>query len=63
MLGLEVGNAVPLIEQLLTCGIIAIPEGNHSEVIGLTPPLVIAKRQLDYCVDVLAELLLTKPAL
>ncbi len=63
MLGLEVGNAVPLIEQLLTRGIIAIPEGNHSEVIGLTPPLVIAKRQLDYCVDALADLLLTKPAL
>jgi len=57
MLGLEASNATDLCEQLLQRGIIALPEGNRSEVLGLTPPLVITQRQLDYCVDVLAELL------
>jgi 4-aminobutyrate aminotransferase-like enzyme len=57
MLGLEVGNAVPLAEELLQRGILALPEGNHSEILGLTPPLVISKRQLDHCVVALTELL------
>ena len=57
MLGLEASNATDLCEQLLQRGIIALPEGNRSEVLGLTPPLVITQRQLHYCVDVLAELL------
>jgi len=49
MLGLEVGNAVPLVEKLLQHGILALPEGDHNEILGLTPPLVITKRQLEYC--------------
>jgi 4-aminobutyrate aminotransferase-like enzyme len=57
MLGLEVGNAPRLCERLLQRGIIAIPEGDRNEVLGLTPPLTISRRQLDYCVDALAELL------
>ncbi len=57
MLGLEVGNAALLAEKLLPRGIIAIPEGNRGEILGLTPPLVITKRQLDYCADVLKEVL------
>jgi 4-aminobutyrate aminotransferase-like enzyme len=56
MLGLEVGNAVPIVEKLLQRGILALPEGSRNEVLGLTPPLVITKRQLEYCACVLAEL-------
>jgi 4-aminobutyrate aminotransferase/(S)-3-amino-2-methylpropionate transaminase len=57
MLGLEVGNAPRLCEQLLQRGIIAIPEGDANEILGLTPPLTITPRQLDYCIDELAVLL------
>jgi 4-aminobutyrate aminotransferase-like enzyme len=57
MLGIEVSDASRLCERLLQRGIIAIPEGNHSEVLGITPPLVITRRQLDYFVEVLTELL------
>jgi acetylornithine/succinyldiaminopimelate/putrescine aminotransferase len=57
MLGLEVGNAVPIAEKLLQRGILALPEGNHNEILGLTPPLVITKRQLEYCVNELGRLL------
>jgi 4-aminobutyrate aminotransferase-like enzyme len=57
MLGLEVGSAALLAEKLLPRGVIAIPEGNRGEILGLTPPLVITKRQLDYCAKVLAEVL------
>jgi len=57
MLGLEVNAAPRLCERLLQRGIIAIPEGNHGEVLGITPPLTITRRQLDYCVEVLAKLL------
>ncbi len=57
MLGLEVGNAPRLCEQLLQRGILALPEGSHSEVLGLTPPLTITQRQLDHSVKVLAHLL------
>ena len=53
MLGLEVGNAVPIVEKLLQGGILALPEGSRSEVLGLTPPLVITKRQLDFCLETL----------
>ena len=48
---------VYLAEQLLQRGIIAIPEGDRNEVLGLTPPLTITRRQLDYCIDVLVALL------
>ena len=57
MLGLEVENAVTLVERLLQCGVLALPEGNQGEVLGLTPPLMVTKRQLEHCVAVLAELL------
>ncbi len=57
MLGCECVTAVKACEQLLQRGIIAIPEGARSEVLGLTPPLTITKRQLAYCIDVLRELL------
>jgi 4-aminobutyrate aminotransferase-like enzyme len=57
MLGLKADNTPRLCEQLLQRGIIALPEGNDGEVLGLTPPLVITERQLDWCVNVLSELL------
>lgn len=56
MLGVEFGNAVPLVEKLLQRGVLALPEGNHGEILGVTPPLVITKQQLNYCVEVLTEL-------
>ncbi|HXI84740.1 MAG TPA: aspartate aminotransferase family protein [Verrucomicrobiae bacterium] len=56
MLGLEVKNAVPIVEKLLQRGILALPEGSRNEVVGLTPPLVITKRQLDHCLAVLDDL-------
>ncbi len=55
MLGLEVDNAVPIIEKLLQRGVLALPEGSQSEVLGLTPPLVITKRQLDHCLVALGD--------
>jgi 4-aminobutyrate aminotransferase-like enzyme len=60
MLGLEVGNAPCLCERLLQYGIIAIPEGDHNEVSGLTPPLVITKWQLDYCLEAFWRALLER---
>jgi 4-aminobutyrate aminotransferase-like enzyme len=57
MLGLEVSDASRLCERLLQRGILALPEGSNDEVLGITPPLVITKRQLDYCVRVLGDLL------
>ncbi|HVM61234.1 MAG TPA: aspartate aminotransferase family protein [Verrucomicrobiae bacterium] len=57
MLGLEVGNAVPIVEKLLQRGVLALPEGDHSEILGITPPLVITERQLDYCLNELACLI------
>jgi 4-aminobutyrate aminotransferase/(S)-3-amino-2-methylpropionate transaminase len=51
MLGLPVKDAPQLCEQLLRAGILALPEGEHGEVLGLTPPLTITRRQLDFCVN------------
>jgi 4-aminobutyrate aminotransferase-like enzyme len=56
MLGLEVGDAVPLVEKLLQRGVLALPEGDHNQILGLTPPLVITEQQLNHCLDVLTEL-------
>lgn len=55
MLGLPVGNAPQLCERLLRAGILALPEGERGEVLGITPPLTITKRQLDYCIDAIAD--------
>jgi acetylornithine/succinyldiaminopimelate/putrescine aminotransferase len=56
MLGVEVGNAGPIVENLLPRGVLALPEGNRGEILGVTPPLVITERQLEYCVAALGEL-------
>ena len=50
MLGLEVDNAPRLCERLLRAGILALPEG---DVLGITPPLTITRRQLDYAIELL----------
>jgi len=57
MLGVEVGDAPRLCERLLRRGILAIPEGERGEVLGLTPPLTITKRELDFCLEIIEELL------
>ena len=56
MLGLPVANAPRLCERLLQRGILALPEGEHGEVLGITPPLTISPRQLDCCLNVVQEL-------
>jgi 4-aminobutyrate aminotransferase-like enzyme len=53
MLGLPVRNAPGLCERLLRAGVLALPEGEHGEVLGLTPPLTISRRQLDYAIRLL----------
>jgi 4-aminobutyrate aminotransferase-like enzyme len=58
MLGLEVENAAPIVEKLLQRGVLALPEGSQGEVLGLTPPLVITKRQLGCCLDALSQVFL-----
>jgi len=57
MLGLDVGAGPRLCERLLQRGIVALPEGERGEVLGLTPPLTITLRQLDFCVDEVVKLL------
>jgi len=56
MWGLPVADAPRLCERLLQRGIIALPEGDHGEILGLTPPLTITRRQLDHCIRAIREL-------
>ncbi len=44
-------------KQMLHRGFILLPEGEHSNVLGLTPPLTITGRQLNYAVQALREIL------
>ena len=53
MLGLPVANPARLCEQLLQRGILALPEG---DVLGLTPPLTITHRQIDFAIANIIEL-------
>ena len=53
MLGLPVVNPAKLCEQLLQRGILALPEG---DVLGLTPPLTITRRQLALAIATIVEL-------
>jgi 4-aminobutyrate aminotransferase-like enzyme len=45
------------IQAMLRCGYILLPEGEHGNVIGFTPPLTITEAQLARAVKVLAEAL------
>lgn len=66
MVGLEIRQpngspatkiALDAIKEMLRRGFIFLPEGEHANVIGFTPPLVIAGRQLSGAVNVLGEVL------
>ena len=66
LLGVEVRNddetpatarVLRTIKSLLQRGFIFLPEGEHANVIGFTPPLTITKRQLEVAVAALGEVL------
>ena len=57
MRGLPVENAPRLCEQLLRRGILALPEGEHGDVLGITPPLTITERQLTFAMETIRELI------
>ena len=46
---------IQIVKVLLQRGFILLPEGEHSNVIGFTPPLTISKSQLREAVDALGE--------
>ena len=48
--------ALKLVKAMLRRGFILLPEGEHSNVIGFTPPLTISPRQLKAAVQALGEL-------
>jgi len=49
-----------LVKSMLERGFILLPEGEHSNVIGFTPPLTISPNQLKAATDRLRELLLAR---
>ena len=49
--------ALRLVKTMLPRGFILLPEGEHSNVIGFTPPLTISPNQLKATVNALQELL------
>ena len=51
------GTALKLVKAMLERGFILLPEGEHSNVIGFTPPLTILSNQLKAVVSALGELL------
>jgi 4-aminobutyrate aminotransferase-like enzyme len=51
--------AMQTIKKMLGRGFILLPEGEHANVIGFTPPLTITKGQLQRTVNALAEVLAT----
>jgi 4-aminobutyrate aminotransferase-like enzyme len=52
-------EAITAIKELLKRGCIFLPEGEHSDVIGFTPPLTITEAQLAEAVKALEEVLTT----
>jgi len=54
-LGLPLPNAPRLCERLLSQGILALPEGEQGNVLGITPPLTIRRRELDYCLHAISH--------
>jgi 4-aminobutyrate aminotransferase-like enzyme len=64
--GLEIRNpdgspatrlTLRIIRAMLRRGYVVLPEGEHANVIGFTPPLTITGRQLEAAVEALAEIL------
>jgi 4-aminobutyrate aminotransferase/(S)-3-amino-2-methylpropionate transaminase len=52
-------TAMQAVKNMLHRGFILLPEGEHANVIGFTPPLIITKAQLLKAVKTLAEVLAT----
>ena len=52
--------ALRLVKGMLERGFILLPEGEHSNVIGFTPPLIISPNNLKAAVNGLGELLLAR---
>jgi 4-aminobutyrate aminotransferase-like enzyme len=50
-------TAIRVVKEMLKRGFILLPEGEHSNVIGFTPPLIISKAQLRRAVHALAKVL------
>jgi 4-aminobutyrate aminotransferase-like enzyme len=48
-------HALTVVKRLLRRGFIVLPEGEHANVISLTPPLTITETQLRAAVRVLRE--------
>ena len=48
--------ALNITKQLLHRGFIVLPEGEHSNVLGFTPPLTISREQTNSAVDALADI-------
>jgi 4-aminobutyrate aminotransferase-like enzyme len=57
MLGIETDNAPRVCERLLARGILALPEGDEGNVVGITPPLVITARQLEHAASVMRDVM------
>jgi 4-aminobutyrate aminotransferase-like enzyme len=49
------GAALQIVKALLQRGFILLPEGEHSNVIGFTPPLTISQSQLREAVSAFGE--------
>ena len=46
LLGIQHSNSLALSRYLLHHGFIALPAGIHAEVLAITPPLIITKKEL-----------------
>ena len=52
--GKPAGKSVfALVKEMLAAGFILLPEGEHGNVIGFTPPLIITRRQIDAALEAL----------
>ena len=66
MIGIEIMNAdrklsaqtvISWTSQLLEAGIIVLPTGDHGEVLGLSPPLIISNAQMKRATRLLTKTL------
>ena len=57
LLGIELDDSLAVSRALLSAGYIALPAGDHGEVLAITPPLCITRVQLDGFVDALNHVL------
>ncbi|MDP6934290.1 MAG: aminotransferase class III-fold pyridoxal phosphate-dependent enzyme, partial [Myxococcota bacterium] len=57
LLGIELDDALEASRSLLQRGFIALPAGEHGEVLALTPPLCTTQAQLQAFLDALEDIL------